>query len=132
MGQCWASRKDQEKRLKIAEMRMLRLGMGITRKDRCRNDWVRESFELADIGDKLAENRLRWFGHVMRMGDEDVVKEVRALGMVGKVRKGRPELTWDEVVRNDMKDRGLRKEMVGDRDEWRQAIRIPTLVKSGT
>ena len=64
---------------------------------------------------------------MMRMGDEDVVKEVRALGMVGKVRKGRPELTWDEVVRNDMKDRGLRKEMVGDRDEWRQAIRIPTL-----
>ena len=29
----WASRKDQEKRLKVAEMRMLRMAMGITRKD---------------------------------------------------------------------------------------------------
>ena len=69
---------------------------------------------------------------MMRMAEEDVVMEVRALGVVGKVRRGRPELTWDEVVRNDMKDRGLRKEMVGDRDEWRRAICIPTLVKSGT
>ena len=69
---------------------------------------------------------------MMRMGEDEVVKEVRALGVIGKVRKGRPELTWDEVVRNDMKGRGLRDEMVGDREDWRQAIRIPTLVKSGT
>jgi len=131
-SECWALRKDQEKKLKVTEMRMLRMAMGVTREDRCRNDWVRESFEVADIGDKLAESRLRWFGHVMRMGEDEVVKEVRALGVVGKVRKGRPELTWDEVVRNDMKSRGLRSEMVGDREDWRQAIRIPTLVKSGT
>ena len=131
-SECWALRKDQEKRLKVAEMRMLRMAMGITRKDRCRNDWVRETFEVADIGDKLAENRLRWFGHVMRMDEDDVVKGVRALGVVGEVRRGRPELTWDEVVRNDMKSRGLRSDMARDRDEWRQAIRIPTLVRSGT
>ena len=35
----------------------------------------------------------------MRMGDEDVVREVRALGVVGKVRRGRPEMTWDDLVR---------------------------------
>ena len=67
----------------------------------------------------------------MRMGEEDVVKEVRALGVVGKVRRGRPELTWDEVVRNDMKERGLRNEMVGNHEDWRRAIRIPTRLNPG-
>ena len=106
---------------------MLRMAMGITRKDRCRNDWVRESFEVADVGDKLDENRIRWFGHVMGMGEEDVVKEVRALGVVGKVRRSRPELMWNEVARIDMKDRVLRIEMVKDCEEWRRFVSLPWL-----
>ena len=62
-SECWALRKDQERRLQVAEMRMLRMMMGITRKDRCRNDLVRESLGVPDIGDKMVENRMRWYGH---------------------------------------------------------------------
>ena len=45
---------------------MLRMMIGIT-KDRYRNDWVRKSLGVADVGDKMAEKRMRWYGHIMRM-----------------------------------------------------------------
>src|SRR5215469_6558548 len=81
-SECWALRKDQERRLQVAEMRMLRMMMGITRKDRCRIDWVRRG--VADFGDRMAENRMRWYGHIMRMREEDEVRVVRAMRVKGK------------------------------------------------
>src|SRR5215469_4018623 len=63
-SECWALRKDQERRLQVAEMHMLRMMMGITRKYRCRNDWVRERLGVADVGDKMAENRMRWYEYM--------------------------------------------------------------------
>src|SRR5215469_12197037 len=112
-------------------MRMLRMMMGITRKKRYRNDWVRESLGVADVGDKMAENRLRWYGHIMRMIEEDEMRVVRAMRVEEKARRDRPLLTWDEVARKDMKSRGLREEWVADREDWNLAIRIPTLVRAG-
>ena len=98
--------------MQVAEMRILRMMMGITRKDRCRNDWVRRG--VADFGDKMAENRMRWYGHIMRMREEDEVRVVRAMRVEEKARRGRPLLMWDEVVRKDMKSRGLREEWVAE------------------
>src|SRR5215469_14928886 len=112
-------------------MRMLRMMMGITRKDRCRNDRVREGLGVADVGDKMAENRMRWYGHIMRMREEDKVRVVRAMRVEGKARRGRPFLTWYEVVRKDMKSMGLRKEWVADREDRKLAIQIPTLARAG-
>ena len=48
-----------------------------------------------------------------------------------KVSRGRPQQTWDAVVRRDMEKRGLMGEWAQDREEWRRVIRIPTLVKQG-
>ena len=76
-----------------------------------------ESLGMADVGDKMAENRMRWYGHIMRMREEDEMRVVRAMRVEGKVRWGRPLLTWDEVVRKDMKRRGLREEWVADRED---------------
>ena len=43
--------------------------------------------------------------------------------------RGRPEQTWDAVVKKDMKKRGLIEECTQGRGKWREAIHIPTLVK---
>ncbi|KAL6588252.1 hypothetical protein OROMI_001230 [Orobanche minor] len=37
-----------------------------TKKDRLRNEVIREKVRVASIEDKMMENRLRWFGHVRR------------------------------------------------------------------
>jgi len=39
---------------------------GKTRRDRIRNDTIRERVGVAPAVEKMVENKLRWFGHVER------------------------------------------------------------------
>ena len=57
-------RKDDVQQISVTEMRMLRWICGHTRKDRVRNDDIRERLGVAPIEEKLVQHRLRWFEHV--------------------------------------------------------------------
>ncbi|KAK3547424.1 hypothetical protein QTP86_020881 [Hemibagrus guttatus] len=59
-------RKRQESELEIAELKMLRFSLGVTRLDRIRNEYIRGTAHVGRLGDKVREARLRWFGHVQR------------------------------------------------------------------
>ncbi|KAK3570388.1 hypothetical protein QTP86_019270, partial [Hemibagrus guttatus] len=59
-------RKRQEAELEVAELKMLRFSLGVTRLDRIRNEYIRETAHVGRLGDKVREARLRWFGHVQR------------------------------------------------------------------
>lgn len=130
-GECWAMKKVQQQKVHVAEMRMLRFMSGVTRKDRIENEYVRENLGVDCVGDVMAQSRLRWYGHVMRKLEEDVVKRVWKEDTGSERRRGRPELTWDAVVKRDMEERGLKEYMVWDKEDWRLSIRIPTLARLG-
>ncbi|KAK3572272.1 hypothetical protein QTP86_029686 [Hemibagrus guttatus] len=59
-------RKRQESELEVAELKMLRFSLGVTRLDRIRNEYIRGTAHVGRLGDKVRETRLRWFGHVQR------------------------------------------------------------------
>ncbi|KAK3513371.1 hypothetical protein QTP70_012337 [Hemibagrus guttatus] len=59
-------RKRQESELEVAELKMLRFSLGVTRLDRIRNEYIRGTAHVGRLGDKVRESRLRWFGHVQR------------------------------------------------------------------
>ncbi|KAK3562732.1 hypothetical protein QTP86_005733 [Hemibagrus guttatus] len=59
-------RKRQESELEVAELKMLRFSLGVTRSDRIRNEYIRGTSHVGRLGDKVRETRLRWFGHVQR------------------------------------------------------------------
>ena len=69
---------------------------------------------MAQIEEKLTQHRLRWFGHVQRRPPEAPVQApVRneVLERVDNVKRGRgrPKLTWDELVKRDLKDWNISK-----------------------
>ncbi|KAK3526319.1 hypothetical protein QTP70_022745, partial [Hemibagrus guttatus] len=59
-------RKRQESKLEVAELKMLRFSLGVTRLDRIRNEYIRGTAHVGRLGDKVREARLRWFGHVQK------------------------------------------------------------------
>ncbi|KAK3507291.1 hypothetical protein QTP70_013548 [Hemibagrus guttatus] len=63
-------RKTQESELEVAELKMLRFSLGVTRLDRIRNEYIRGTAHVGRLGDKVREARLRWFGHVQRREKE--------------------------------------------------------------
>ncbi|KAG2549678.1 hypothetical protein PVAP13_9KG261313 [Panicum virgatum] len=109
-----------------AEMRMLWWFCGHTRRDRVRNEVIRDRVGVAPIEEKLTQHRLRWFGHVQRWPPETPVRN-GVLERVDNVKRGRgrPKLTWDELVKRDLKDWNISKEIALDRSAWRLAINVP-------
>ena len=49
------------------------------------------------------------------------------LERVDNVKRGRdrPKLTWDELVKRDLKDWNISKEIALDKSAWRLAINVP-------
>lgn len=56
---CWALNKKKEIKTKILQMRMIRYLSVVTRLDRIRNKYIRESLGITNVVRKKKENRLR-------------------------------------------------------------------------
>ena len=60
----WTVKKAQQKKLDVAEMRMLRWMIGVTKLGRIRNDRIRGTTTVGEISKKVQEGRLKWYGHI--------------------------------------------------------------------
>jgi hypothetical protein len=88
---------------------------GKTRRDRIRNDTIRERVGVALIVEKLVENRLRWFGHVERRLVAAVVRRVDQMKESQVKRgRGRPMKTIKETIRKNLEVNELDPSMVYD------------------
>ena len=121
-AETWATTKRQESRIEVNEMRMLRWMCGVTRKDKIRNEHIRGTTKVAQASRKITERRLKWYGHVMRMEEDHVVKRVMTKAIPGKRKRGRPKTRWKDVCKRDMQTVGLREGDAGDRAYWKEMI----------
>ncbi|KAF3623633.1 putative 60S ribosomal protein L18-1 [Capsicum annuum] len=119
-AECWPVKNSHIKKLKVAQMRMLRWMCGLTRGDRVRNETIWQKMGVTSVEDKMREGRLRWFGHVMRRGTDTPVRRCENLALDGFRRsRGRPKKYWREVIRYDMEQLQLTEDMTLDRKVWR-------------
>ena len=65
-AECWAMCKKEDDQLRRMEMRMLRRILGVSLKDKIRNEEIRKRCGVIDIIEKVREARLRWYSHVKR------------------------------------------------------------------
>ena len=115
--------KKQEAELEVAELKMLRFALGVTRKDKIRNDYIRGTAHVRRFGDKAREARLRWFGHVKRRDEGYVGRRMLDMDLPGRRRRGRPKRRFMDAVKEDMQVVGVTEEDAEDRARWRRVIR---------
>ena len=122
-SETWPVRKENVVALQRAEMRIVRWMCGVKLKDRLPSKELRERIGVNDIALILQQNRLRWYGHVLRKDDDDWVKKCMEYEVEGSRPRGKPKRTWKEVVREDCKARKLNKEDAVDHCKWRKVIK---------
>ncbi|KAK3541125.1 hypothetical protein QTP86_015736 [Hemibagrus guttatus] len=109
-------RKRQGSELEVAELKMLRFSLGVTRLDRIRNEYIRGTAHVGRLRDKVRETRLRWFGHVQRRESEYIGRRMLDMELPGRRQRGRPKRRYMDGINEDMKLVGASVEDAEDRD----------------
>ena len=115
--------KKQVEEKEVAEMKMLRFAMGVTRKYKIRNEHIRSSVKVERLGMKMREGRLKWYGHVMKRDQEYIGRKMMEMELPGKRKRGRPKSRFLDVVKDDMGEVGAKETDIEDRKVWRMMIR---------
>ena len=115
--------KKKMEEMKVAKIKMLRFAMGVTRKDKIRNEHIRSTVKIERLGMKMREGRLRWYGHVMKRDQEYVGRKMMEMELPGKRKRGRPKRKFLDVVKEDMEEVGAKETDIEDRKMWRMMIR---------
>ena len=115
--------KKQVEEMEVAEIKMMRFAMGVTRKDKIRNEHIRSIVKVERLGIRMREGRLRWYGHVMRRDQEYVGRKMMEMELPEKKRRGRPKRRFLDVVKEDMGKVGAKDTHIEDRKMWRMMIR---------
>jgi len=98
-SECWCLKKEDERRIHTAEMTWLRRLLRVTRRDKMRNETVRDILcQETTLVDRTAEQRLNWFGHVSRMGSERLPAKALQCYIDGKRNQGRQPKKWMDNV----------------------------------
>ena len=126
-SECWTLYSYQERKLNSFHMRCLRKIMGISRQDKVSNNKVLQLSEISSIHDLTRRNRLRWLGHLSRMSDDRMPKNI----LYGELReggrsRGRPKLRYKDVCKSTLAelsiDTAAWEALASMRPEWRTAV----------
>lgn len=73
--------------------------LGVTKKDKIRNEYIRGTVQVERFGDKVREARLRLFGLVQRRNVGYIRRKILKMEPPGRRRRGRPKWRFMDVVR---------------------------------
>ena len=126
--EAWTLTTKTTSRVQAAEMRVLRMIRGVTRRDRMRNANIRDELGVESIITFVEAAQLRWYGHMKRM--EEYRTPNRWYHWVPNTKRpqGRPRKRWDQNLDEALKKRGTSlndiraQETYLDRAEWRKLV----------
>ncbi|KAJ4440066.1 hypothetical protein ANN_08197 [Periplaneta americana] len=129
----WTLTLREEHRLRVFENKVLRKIFGAKR-DEITGEWrklhnteLHALYSSPDIIRNLKSRRLRWAGHVARMGESRNAYRVLVGRPEGKRPLGRPRRRWEDNVKMDLREVGYDDRdwinLAQDRDRWRAYVR---------
>ena len=90
------------------------------------NEELSDLYSLPNIVRVIKWRRMRWAGHVARMGEGRVVHRVLEGKPEGKRLLGRPRRRWEDNIKMDLQEVGCGSmdwiELAQDRDRWRTLV----------
>ena len=115
------------RRLESFVVRCLRIILGISVRQKKRHTTIRKMAKQQRISSILTQRRLRFLGHLSRMSEERLPKQLLVSAPVGGKRTaGGQKRRWSDVLANDLKLCNLSRswrEQAQERDSWRATIR---------
>jgi hypothetical protein len=99
-------------RLRVFENRVLRRKFGPKREEdgswrKVRNDELQSVYSSPNIVRVIKSRRMRWAGHVARIGEGRSVYRVLVGRTEGKRQLGRPRLRWEDDIKMDLRKMGI-------------------------
>ena len=111
--EAWMLTVAAKSKVQAAEMRVLRLIKGVTRRDRLRNEDIRAELQLKSILQFIEEAQLRWYGHVRRMSTSRTALRWLEWKPNTARPRGRPRKRWMDNVKEAVEVKRIYTE--GDR-----------------
>jgi hypothetical protein len=121
----------EEHRLKVFENRVLRKIFGPKREEdgswrKLHNDELHSLYSSANIVRVIKSRRMRWAGHVARMGEGRGAYRVLVGRPEGKRPLGRPRRRWEDNIKMDLRYTGIDganwTQLAQDRVQWRACV----------
>ena len=117
----------QEHRLNAFHMRCLRRVLGISWQDHITNSDVLLRAGIPSMYSLLSQRRLQWLGHLRRMEDGRLPKDILYGQLVeGKRKAGGPKLRCKDVCRRDLKACNIPTSdwarLAENRGAWRHSV----------
>ena len=92
-------------------------------RDRVKCVDTRKELGVSSIHEKVREMRLRWYGHMQRMEENNDVRAIGDMRVPGQRPRGRPRGRCVDGVRRDMQALWINPEDAQDRTFWKSRIR---------
>nr|CDJ85325.1 uncharacterized protein LOC100840703 [Haemonchus contortus] len=105
-------------------MRMLRWACGWTRLDKTGNEDVRAIIQVAPVQLKIRQERLRWYGLVMRRPPNHPTMEAMEFEAQEKWPRLAPKKRWRNVIKKDITEAEVTAEDAVVRQKWKRLTRI--------
>ena len=119
----WPLKESDISRIARTDMQMVRWMCHVSLRDRKSSDELRNRLGIPNIIDVLRQTRLRWFGHVERMGIENPVSNCRFIEVRCQRGRGRPCKTWTQLIDDNLRKLRLQPGLAQNRVVWKGAIK---------
>jgi hypothetical protein len=111
-SETWSLTLREDHRMSVFENRVLRRIFG-PKRDEVTGEWrelyneeLHNLYSSPDIIRQITPRRMKWAGHVARVGEEIKVYKVLVGKPEGKTPLGRPRRRWEDGIRMDLREIG--------------------------